>query len=168
MADICSTVYSIFFIYCLHWRLLNSLAKVLDFIFSTHKIYIILPIHFFISIFAVRVMRIVAKQWRTLKYERFLSRYLIFKKAQQPTNYKEVILFYKTYGKSVEYPSDFGRNANLKLKIKQLEENRSSWAEGRKPLLGGLKKKNFPDYCLMEVPTWQWLFRFPVFRRVAF
>ena len=99
MADICSTVYSIFFIYCLHWRLLNSLAKVLDSIFSTHKIYIILPIHFFISIFAVRVMHIVAKQWRTLKYERFLSRYLIFKKAQQPTNYKEVILFYKTYGK---------------------------------------------------------------------
>ena len=59
----------------------------------------------------------------------------------------------QNYKKSVEYPPNFGRNANLKLKIKQLEENRSSWAEGRKPLLGGLKKKNFPDYCLMEVPT---------------
>ena len=53
----------------------------------------------------------------------------------------------------MEYPPDFGRNANLKLKIKQLGENRSSWVEGWKPLLGDLKKKNFTDYCLMEAPT---------------
>lgn len=31
------------------------------------------------------------------------------------------------YGKSMEYPPDFGRNANLKLRIKQLEENSGSW-----------------------------------------
>ena len=30
----------------------------------------------------------------------------------------------------MEYPTNFGRNANLKLGIKQLEENRRSWAEG--------------------------------------
>lgn len=59
----------------------------------------------------------------------------------------------QNYKKSMEYPPDFGRNANLKLKIKQLGENRSIWVEGWKPLLGDLKKKNFPDYCLMEVPT---------------
>lgn len=36
----------------------------------------------------------------------------------------------QTYGKSMEYPPKFGRNANLKLGIKQLGENRGSWAEG--------------------------------------
>ena len=30
----------------------------------------------------------------------------------------------------MEYPLNFNRNANLKLKIKQLEEIRGSWAEG--------------------------------------
>ncbi len=30
----------------------------------------------------------------------------------------------------MEYPPKFGRNVNFKLKIKQLEENRGSWAEG--------------------------------------
>jgi hypothetical protein len=34
------------------------------------------------------------------------------------------------YGKSMEYPPKFGRNANLKLGIKQLGEKRGSWAEG--------------------------------------
>ena len=30
----------------------------------------------------------------------------------------------------MEYPTDFGRNANLKLKIKQLGGNHGSWTEG--------------------------------------
>ena len=34
------------------------------------------------------------------------------------------------YNKSMEYPPKFGRNANLKLGIKQLGEKRGSWAEG--------------------------------------
>ena len=29
----------------------------------------------------------------------------------------------------MEYPTKFGRNANLKLGIKQLGENRRSWAK---------------------------------------
>ena len=36
----------------------------------------------------------------------------------------------QTYRKSMEYPPNFGRNANLELKIKQLGENRRSWVEG--------------------------------------
>ncbi len=36
----------------------------------------------------------------------------------------------QNYGKSMEYPPKIGRNANLKLKIKQLGENHGSWAEG--------------------------------------
>ena len=30
----------------------------------------------------------------------------------------------------MEYPTDFGRKANLRLEIKQLGENHGSWAEG--------------------------------------
>jgi len=41
----------------------------------------------------------------------------------------------------VEYPTDFGRNANLKLKIKQLGGNHGSWTEDWQPFPSGLKQK---------------------------
>ena len=46
------------------------------------------------------------------------------------------------YGKSMEYPTDFSRNANLKLGIKQLGENQGSWAEGWKAFQSGLRQEN--------------------------
>ena len=42
----------------------------------------------------------------------------------------------------MEYPLNFNRNANLNLKIKQLEKNRGSWAEGWKAFQSGLQQEN--------------------------